>query len=97
VLGLSETGLCLARFSRVPAVTKSVFTAEYEQFRKRLVAGRNAKGLTQSQVADKLGKPQSFVSKYERGARRLDLVEFLEVARALGMDPKKMIDQLRTD
>jgi transcriptional regulator with XRE-family HTH domain len=78
-------------------VTKSVFTAKYERFRKRLIAGRKAKALTQSQLAERLGKPQSFVSKYERGERRLDLVEFLEVAKAIGMDPKKLIDQLETN
>ena len=78
-------------------MTKSVFTAKYERFRKRLIAGRKAKALTQSQLAERLGKPQSFVSKYERGERRLDLVEFLEVAKAIGMDPKKLIDQLETN
>ncbi len=78
-------------------MTKSVSTAKYERFRKRLIAGRQAKGLTQAQLAGLLRKPQSFVSKYERGERRLDLVEFLEVAKAIGMDPKKLIDQLETD
>jgi transcriptional regulator with XRE-family HTH domain len=73
-----------------------MFTEKYERFRERLVAGRKAKDLTQMQVAERLGKPQSFVSKYERGERRLDLVEFLEVARAIGMDPKDLIDQLET-
>lgn len=43
-------------------------------------------GLTQVQVADKLGKPQSFVSKYERGERRIDFTEFLEIADALGLE-----------
>ncbi len=88
--------LCFTPIEWVLVVTKSVFTEKYERFRKRLVASRKAKGLTQMHVAERLGKPQSFVSKYERGERRLDLVEFLEVARAIGMDPKKLIDQLET-
>jgi transcriptional regulator with XRE-family HTH domain len=75
-------------------MTKSVFTEKYERFRRRLVAGRKAKGLTQSQLSERLGRPQSFVSKYERGERRLDVVEFLEVAKAIGLDPKRLIDQL---
>ena len=78
-------------------MTKSVYTAKYERFRKRLITGRKAKGLTQSQLAERLGKPQSFVSKYERGERRLDLVEFLEVAKTIGMNPKRLIDQLEPD
>ncbi|TDR85294.1 helix-turn-helix domain-containing protein [Enterovirga rhinocerotis] len=43
--------------------------------------------LTQQQVADQLGVPQSFVAKYEGGERRLDVLEFIEAAEALGADP----------
>ena len=43
-------------------------------------------GITQQELAKRLKKPQSFVSKYENGERRLDVVEFLEVATALGFD-----------
>jgi len=76
-------------------VTKSVFTEKYERFRKRLISARKAQGLTQVEVARKLHRPQSFVSKYERGERRLDVVEFLEVARAIGVEPKAFIDELK--
>jgi len=75
-------------------VTKSVFTAEYERFRQMLVEARKERGLTQVDIAERLGKPQSFVSKYERGERRLDVVEFLEVARAIGIEPKAVVDRL---
>jgi transcriptional regulator with XRE-family HTH domain len=47
-----------------------------------LVDARRTAGLTQAALAKKLGRPQSFVSKFERGQRRLDVVVFLEVARA---------------
>jgi transcriptional regulator with XRE-family HTH domain len=50
-----------------------------------LDARRKAR-LTQRQVADALGKPQSFVSKYESGERRLDVLEFHEVAKILRID-----------
>jgi len=78
-------------------VTKSVFTEEYERFRQMLIAARKERGLTQVDIAERLSKPQSFVSKYERGERRLDVVEFLEVARAIGIDPKAVIDRLSTE
>ena len=48
-----------------------------------LVEARRDAGLTQVALAKKLGRPQSFVSKFERGERRLDVTEFLDVARAL--------------
>jgi transcriptional regulator with XRE-family HTH domain len=52
-----------------------------------LVEARRESGLTQVQLAERLSRPQSFVSKVERGERRLDVVEFLELAQAIGIDP----------
>jgi transcriptional regulator with XRE-family HTH domain len=75
-------------------VTKSVFTGKYGQFRLLLVKARKAAGLTQVELSAKLSRPQSYVSKYERGERRLDVVEFLEVARALGIDASKFLKKL---
>lgn len=75
-------------------MTKSVFTEEYERFRQMLIEARKERGLTQVDIAERLGKPQSFVSKYERAERRLDVVEFLEVAKAIGIDPKALIERL---
>ena len=75
-------------------MTKSIFSSRYETFRKELVAAREAAGLTQTQLAAKLSRPQSFVSKYERGERRLDVIECLEVAEALGIDAVQFIRKL---
>jgi len=52
--------------------------------------------LTQVEVAERLGKPQSFVTKYENGERRLDVLEFLAVAQALGVDPCDIVRKLQT-
>jgi transcriptional regulator with XRE-family HTH domain len=76
-------------------VTQSVFTERYARLRQVLRDTRKRRGLTQAKLAQRLGRPQSFVSKYERGERRLDLVEFLEVAEAIGVDPRKVLDALR--
>ena len=78
----------------VKLVTKSVFTNKYDRFRLLMVEARKACGLTQAMLAQKLSRPQSFVSKYERGERRLDLVEFLEIARAIGIDALEFIKRL---
>lgn len=78
-------------------MTKSVFTEKYDRFRLLLVEARKDAGLTQDELAIKLTRPQSYVSKYERGERRLDLVEFLETAKAIGVDPKLVIDRLEAE
>jgi len=52
-----------------------------------LIEARTNANLTQAELSVRLKRPQSFVSKYERKERRLDLVEFGEVARAIGVDP----------
>ena len=72
-------------------MTRSAFTRKYARFRRLLADARRAKGLTQVELAKKLGRPQSFVSKFECGERRLDVIEFLEVARALKVDPLPII------
>ena len=75
-------------------MTNSIFTERYNRFRLSLIDARKAKDLTQVDLANKLKRPQSFVSKYERGERRLDVVEFFEVARALAIDPIAFLKQL---
>jgi transcriptional regulator with XRE-family HTH domain len=78
------------------AVPKSAFTRKQAQLRGMLVQARHAAGLTQMALSRKLGKPQSFVSKYEGGERRLDVVEFLEITRALRADAVRIIKMLDT-
>ena len=75
-------------------MSKSVFTGKYEQFRGLLVEARKKAALSQAQLAGKLSRPQSFVSKYERGERRLDVVEFELVADALGIEPIRFLKKL---
>jgi len=78
-------------------MSRSVFTSAYSQLLRSLVQARVAAGIRQIDLAERLGKPQSFVSKMETGERRLDLIEFLVVARALGIDPDTIISQLARD
>jgi transcriptional regulator with XRE-family HTH domain len=52
--------------------------------------------VTQVQVAERWGKPQSFISKYERGERRLDLTEFIELADVLGIDAVDFINRYQS-
>lgn len=73
---------------------KSVFSAEYRQLRRLLKEARGKAGLTQEQVAKRLSRPQSYVSKYESGERRLDVIEFLRVAKALKASPETILNKL---
>ena len=75
-------------------MTKSVYTERYGQFRLRLIRARKTAGLTQAEVAARLSRPQSYVSKYERGERRLDVVELFEIAEAIGFDPAEFLKTL---
>ena len=82
------------RFDKA-AMPKSLFSPQYERFRALLVQARKGAGLTQRDLALRLNQPQSFVSKYENGERRLDLIEFLDVAAALKIDAASFIDALQ--
>jgi len=64
---------------------------------QHLIAARLAAGLTQRGFAEKLGKHQSYVSKVESGARRLDVVEFIGWMRALELDPSGLIAELAVE
>ena len=65
-----------------------------EVLRDVLEEARRSKGLTQANIAEFLGRPQSFVSKYENGERRLDVIEFLEVCQALSIEPMSVLEQI---
>ncbi len=57
----------------------------------RLVEARKKAGITQTQLAVRLGRPQSFVAKYEGRERRLDVAEFVGIARTIGTDPYRLL------
>jgi transcriptional regulator with XRE-family HTH domain len=60
-----------------------------------LVEARKSSGLTQTTLARRLARPQSYVSKYERGERRIDFLEFLEISEELGIDPNALMKELK--
>lgn len=62
--------------------------------RTELREARLAAGLRQVDVARALGKPQSYVAKVERGERRVDLVETLNLCKVIGLDPNKLVKKL---
>ena len=61
-------------------MNKSVYTKDYKEIIERLKIARVEAGLAQQEVADKLGKPQSYISKIESGERRLDVAELKKLS-----------------
>ena len=66
---------------------KSTHTPHYEAVTQCLIDMRAKAGITQRELADRLGREHSFVWRIEKGERRLDLVEFFWVCQALGQNP----------
>jgi transcriptional regulator with XRE-family HTH domain len=71
------------------------FTPRHKLVVDLLREARIANGLTQQQVADRLGKHQSLVNKIERQERRLDVVEFLDLAEAIGVSPEAILRNVK--
>lgn len=73
---------------------KSLRTPRQILLQSLLVEARKAKGLTQAELADALGKPQSFVAKYENGERRIDVVEFVDITAVLGIATNDLLAKI---
>jgi transcriptional regulator with XRE-family HTH domain len=65
---------------------KSVFTGAHHHLVEVLVAARAKAGMTQAQLAQKVGKDQSYISLIEGSQRRVDVLEFVALARAMERD-----------
>jgi len=78
-------------------MTRSISSKDYEKLRILLVQARKRLSLSQYDVAKLLGRPQSYISKYERGERRLDVIEFLEVAEALKVSTHSILAEIREE
>ena len=68
-------------------LAKGFHEERYRRLVAQLVERRRALGCTQTAIARLLGTHQQFVSRYETGERRLDVIEFWDVATALKLDP----------
>ncbi|HEX7800031.1 MAG TPA: helix-turn-helix transcriptional regulator [Asticcacaulis sp.] len=73
---------------------KTVFTGHHQDLVQTLIAARKASGLTQTELAERLGKDQTFISLVERSQRRIDVLEFYAYAKALGVNPLELYAEL---
>jgi transcriptional regulator with XRE-family HTH domain len=80
--------------SRGRKLGKSVHSAAQTAFCNLMIEARKSAGLTQQDLAARLSRPQSFVAKYEGGERRIDVVEFIAICRAISVDSTAMLRKL---
>lgn len=90
-----ETGLIrwpvFCKQKGTPVAVKSIHRKEYKELLAALVQARRDAGMTQAELAKKLKKPQSYISKIENGERRLDVIELMEVTKTLGFDYRNLL------
>jgi transcriptional regulator with XRE-family HTH domain len=78
-------------------VPKSIFSDRYQVLLHHIVEARRTAGVTQQELAHRLRRPQSFISKTETGERRLDLIELFEITDALSIAPLIFIKTVLSD
>lgn len=75
-------------------MARGVHDDRYRRLIEALAEARRCAGLTQAELATRLGRRQQFVSKYESRERRLDAVEVLDIGRALGLDAVTLLNEI---
>jgi transcriptional regulator with XRE-family HTH domain len=73
---------------------KTIGSKRHKALIAMLIKERKAAGMNQTELAKALGQYQSFVARVESGERRVDVIEFLDLANAIGFEPKKAIAKL---
>ena len=73
---------------------KTIYTTEYAELLRLLRETREKAGITQTDMATRLGRSQSFVTKYERGDRRLDVIQLRTICQVLGTDLPSFVAEL---
>lgn len=74
---------------------KAIHSTRHARLVELLAAARREAGMTQSQVAAALGRHQPFIANIESGERRIDVVEFLNLADVIGVDPLSILAEVR--
>lgn len=75
-------------------MVKTIYQEPYLRLVQALIQARKNAGLTQTQVAEKLSKPQSYIAKVEGADRKLDVMEFVELCQAIDADATVLIKLL---
>ena len=89
--------LTSAKMENKPSVEKTIYTPEYAAVLRLFRQAREDAGITQVDLAKRLGQTQSFVSKVERGDRRLDIIQLRTILKLFGTTLPQFVDQLEKD
>ena len=76
------------------ALRKTLRSRGHQTLIKILIEAREKAGFTQRDLAARIKRPHSFVGRMEGGERRVDVIEFIEIAKVLGADPKELFGKL---
>lgn len=76
---------------------KSVFTDAYASFLRVLIDARKEARVSQVELARRVGRDQPFISLVERGVRRVDVIEFVVLARGIGIDPSELFARVAAE
>lgn len=77
-------------------MARGIQDARYKKLIEALTLARRTAGVSQTDLAARLGKRQQFVSKYESGERRLDAVELVDICRALNLEIESLLREIAT-
>jgi transcriptional regulator with XRE-family HTH domain len=88
--------MVLPDFNRAELMPRTLGSARHEVVRAFLVEQRRKFDFTQAEIAAKLKRHQSFIATIESGQRRIDIVELLDLAEAIGFDPKLLLRRMKS-
>lgn len=75
-------------------MSKPIHSAQARRLRELLVEYRGRAGMTQADLAERIGRAQTFVSKVEKGERRIDVIELIQVLTVMRADPVEFLERL---
>lgn len=75
-------------------MSKTIFGGDHQHLVQVLTEARKASGLTQTELAKLVGKDQTYISIIERGQRRVDVLEFVALAKAMKADPASLFERV---
>ena len=77
-----------------PALARDLYSPRYDRLRELIVAARKQAGLTQKELGARISRPQSYVTDLERAERRIDVIEFIILAEAIGFDIHQVLQSV---